>query len=885
MSKPDNLAIDISGSSRDIKLRLIRKENELRELHNNKAKRDRALSGSMLAQRRSEIVDKLIRQAIVQQGYKDLKNVAILALGGYGRKELCPYSDIDLMFLYKRRNKAYAKEVTEKLLYLLWDLNLDIGHSVRTIEECMELCVDEDEDTTILTSVLDGRFIFGDKDLYQDFDKKLFHELLPSYSSKFIQKKIEENEERINRFGRSIYLIEPNVKEGEGGLRDINYALWIAQAKYKVKSFEELLPKGVLLDNELKTFEKGLNFLLLIRSELHYQAQRREDRMGFEFQERIAKFLGFRDADLPAVERFMKIYYLRAHDIREQSRILIEKCIAEQGIKSRGPKTVYLEHDFIIQRGRLSVPNADVFSEDPANLMRAFELADKHGVRMSTYLVDLIREYVSHITIDEKFRTNPEVNASFLRILRKGKNVADTLFEMNRIRLLGYYIPEFGKIFCMSQHDAYHVYTVDVHSIFMVREIENLLNYTYEEEFPLLTKTAESVMKKHVLYLACLFHDMGKGEGRNHAQKGAAMIPGISKRMGLSKQDSEQLEFLVKHHLIMTHFSQRRDIHDYSLIVRFARSVKTLETLSLLYLLTFADVRSVGPDVWTNWKGMLLKELYIRTARVLEEGGEFKKEEPEDRLKRVSEEVIRILGRKVTKKNVRSILTKMPDSYFLGFSPRKIASHVEFINKSKGVIGFDLSFFPNQEFDELTIWGMDEQGIFSRLCGVIRASGFNILGARITTRKDGRILDVFYVNRLGKSSGGEEELCRKLDENLKGVLSGKLDLEKLVAKRKKSRSKYSKKIPQYPTRIEVDNESSDNATIIDVYTYDRAGLLYDITKTISDLKLSVEYAKVSTKVDQVVDAFYVVDGRGKKITKPEKIEAIKEAIYEAISNV
>lgn len=883
MSKPDNLAIDISGSNKDIKRRLIRKETELRELHTKKAKRDRALSGSMLAKRRSEIIDKLIKQAIVQQGYKDLKNVSVLAIGGYGRNELCPYSDIDLMFLYKPRNKAYAKEVTEKLLYLLWDLNLDIGHSVRTIDECLELCVDEDADTTILTSVLDGRLIFGDKDLYQDFDKKLFHELLPSYSSKYIQKKIEENEERINKFGRSIYLIEPNVKEGEGGLRDINYALWIAQAKYKVKSFEELLPKGVLLEKELKTFEKGLNFLLLIRSELHYLAQRGEDRMGFEFQEKIAKFLGFRDADLPAVERFMKIYYLRAHDIREQSRTLIEKCLTGQGVKTRGPKTIHLEHDFIIQAGKLSASNADLFKEDSANLMRAFELADKHEVRMSTFLVDLIRENVSHISIDEKVRTNPEFNASFLRILRKGKNVADTLFEMNRLRLLGYYIPEFGKIFCMSQHDAYHVYTVDVHSIFMVREIENLLNYTYDEEFPLLTKTAESLMKKHVLYLACLFHDMGKGEGRNHSQKGAAMIPGISKRMGLSKEDSEQLEFLVKHHLIMTHFSQRRDIHDYSMIVRFARSVKTLETLSLLYLLTFADVRSVGPDVWTNWKGMLLKELYIRTAKVLEEGGEFKKEEPKDRLKRVTEDVIKILGRKVTKTNVRSILSKMPDSYFMGFSPRKISSHVELIDKSKGIIGFDLSFYPNQEFDELTIWGKNVRGIFSRLCGVIRASGFNILGARIATRTDGRILDVFYVNRLGKSSGGEDELCKKLDANLKGVLSGKLDLEKLVTRRKKDRSHYGKKIPQYPTRIEVDNEASDQATVIDVYTYDRAGLLYDITKTLSELKLSIEYAKVSTKVDQVVDAFYVVDGKGKKITDKEKIEDIKAAIYNSIS--
>jgi len=883
MKKAENLVLEASELRKNMKLRLIRKDSELRELHTKKAKRDKALSGSLLAKKRSEIADKLIRQALAQQGFKDLKNVAIVALGGYGRNELCPYSDIDLMFLYKPRNKSFTKDVTEKLLYLLWDLNFEVGHSVRTIDECLELSVEEDEDTTILTSLLDSRFIFGDQELYKDFQKRLFYDLLPGISYKFIQSKIKENEERINKFGRSIYLIEPNVKEGEGGLRDIHYALWIAQAKFKVKSFNELLPKGILLEKELGTFEKGLNFLLLIRSELHYLSERREDRLGFEFQEKVAKFLGFKDAELPAVERFMRIYYLRANEISEQSKRLIERCVTEPRAKIRTPKTVHLEYGFIIQSGMLSVSSADIFKEDPANLMRAFEYADKHELRMNSYLVDLIREGVSRTTIDESVRNNTEFNASFFRLLKRGKNVADTLFEMNRLRLLGYFIPEFGKIVCMGQHDAYHVYTVDVHSIFMVREIENLINYKYDEEFPLLTKTAESVMQRHVLYLACLFHDMGKGEGRNHAQKGAAMIPKISKRMGLSKEDSEQLEFLVKHHLIMTHFSQRRDIHDFSLIARFARSVKTLETLSLLYLLTFADVRSVGPDVWTNWKGMLLKELYIRTVNILEQG-EFKKEEPKDRLKRVTEDVIKILGKKVGKRDVKNILSKMPDSYFLGFSPRKIASHVEFIDKSKEIIGFDLSFYPNQEFDELTIWGMDEPGIFSRFCGVIRASGFNILGARIATRSDGRILDVFYVNRLGKSSGREDEILKKLDRNLNGVLSGKLDLEKLVAKRKKERSSYDKTIPHYPTRIEVDNEASDKDTIIDVYTYDRGGLLYDITKTIKELNLSIEYAKISTKVDQVVDAFYVVDDKGEKITDAERIEDIKTAIFNSISS-
>ncbi len=880
MNKAVNLMTDEPESNKSLRARLDRKLAELKEYHNNKAKRNKALTGSLLAKKRSEVIDKLIRQALSQLGFNDLANVAVIALGGYGRNELCPYSDIDLMILYKPRHKTLAKEITEKLLYLLWDLKLDVGHSVRTIDECMELS--EDEDTTILTSLLDSRHVAGDESLYLDLNKRLFSDLLPSISHKFIQQKIAENEGRINRFGRSVYLLEPNVKEGEGGLRDIHYALWIAQAKFKVKTFAELLPKGILMENEIRIFEKSLNFLLLVRSELHYLAGRMEDRLGFEFQEKIARFLGFKDADLPAVERFMRIYYLRGNELTEQSRRLIDKCVMDQRSGIRASKTITLDSGFIIQNGVLSVSNVNIFTDNPANLMKAFEYANKHQVRMSNYLLDLIRENVNIGKMDEKMRSNPEMNASFLRILKKGKNVAETLMEMNRLRFLGNYIPEFGKIVCMVQHDAYHVYTVDVHSIFMVREIENLLSYRYEKELPLLTKTAESLVNRHVLYLACLFHDMGKGEGKGHAEKGAAMIPKIAKRIGLTDEERKQLEFLVKNHLIMSHFSQRRDIHDYSLIVRFAKSVKTLETLSLLYLLTYADIKSVGPDVWTNWKGMLLKELFIRTAKVLERGV-LKVEDPVARQERIIGEVIKITGTRISRKKAGEILKAMPESYFLGFSAHKIAYHLGFIAKHKDAVGMDILFFPEEDYNEFTFWGFDEPGIFSRLCGVIRASGFNILGARITTRSDGRILDVFYLNRLGSSLGVDDEAWAKLRDNMKRVLAKEIDVGELVAKRKLERPLYGKSVPQqYPSRVMLDNESSDSATVIDIYTYDRSGLLYDITKAIRDLGLSIEYAKISTKVDQVVDAFYVVDMNGKKIADPERIVEIKEAILESI---
>ncbi len=812
-----------------------------------------------------------------EHSFSYLNNVAIVALGGYGRRDLSPYSDIDLLILYKKNNKKLAKEVTECLLYFLWDLKLDIGHSVRTIKECIELSYDK-TDTTIFTSLLDSRFIYGDEELYNKLDNELYNELLPRVSSDFINRKLEEKEKRLSRFGKTVYLLEPNVKEGEGGLRDLHAAIWIAQAKYKIKSLKGLLQNGFISEKEYRVIKKCVSFLLLVRSELHYQAKRREDNLSFGYQEKVAKFFGFKDTELKAVEKFMRVYYLRANLVRQQSNRIIEKCIQKhRGRSSR--KTVHLDHGFIIQGGSLSVTSRNVFKEDPTNILRAFEYAEEHNVDKSRYLYNLLRESV--VRIDDKVRRNRDFNSTFLRLLRTVKNISKMLFEMNDLRLLGHYIPEFGKIVCMVQYDAYHVYTVDIHSIFMVLEIEKLVNYEYEEEFAIPTKIAESLIKRDILYLACIFHDMGKGSGRNHAQKGAAMIPKISERMGLNKVESEQLEFLVRHHLVMTHFSQRRDLHDPTLISRFARSVKSLETLSLLYLLTFADTRSVGPEVWSSWKGMLLFELYIKTASLLEVD-KYKKETYEERANRVVGEVVKLLKNVIKETKVRRILKKMPTSYFHSFSPKLISQHLKFIDKAGKDIFTDIKFYPTQEYDEFTIWGFNEEGVFSKLCGIMSANNLNIMGARIVTTTDNRILDVLYVNKLGKSTVEDKKLWKKVNEDIRKISDKKFDIGQLVEKRKRSDSKYKKQVPKSPSKIVFDNNSSDDSTIIDVYADDRTGLLYDITKTFRKLGISINYAKISTKVDQVVDAFYVHDSKGKKIEDPKTIQKITASLLKAI---
>ncbi len=872
------LVISKEDLKAELKFYFDRSRNNLREKHRRRSKKHKASLGIELCRERSALNDEIIVRALSEFGFKDVKGISIIALGGYGRDELCPYSDIDLLILYSVKSKKWAKELTEHLLYFLWDLNLEIGHSVRTVDECIELS--KDHDTTILTSLLDSRHIYGDEKLTKKLENKLYNELLPECSNIFIDKKIAESKNRVRRYGGSVYLLEPNIKEGEGGLRDVHTALWVAQARYKIKNFRDLLNIGVINSKEHRVIEKCYNFLLAVRSQLHYLAKRREDRLSFDYQEKVARFFGYRDAELRAVEKFMRVYYLRARLTNQQSERIIESCIAKTRASSESRRTTYLENGFTIQGGRLSVTSRNVFKENPVNLIRAFEYANKHSVKMSKHLTWLIWENSIHI--DDKVRRNSEFNGIFLRILKTAKNVSEILYQMNELRLLAHYIPEFGKIVCMVQHDAYHVYTVDVHSIFMVREIEKLTNYSYEEEFPLLTKIAESVEKRHVLYLACLIHDAGKGSGKDHSEKGARMAPVIAERMGLNKQESMQLEFLVKYHLIMPHFSQRRDLHDVSLIERFSEMVKSLETLILLYLLTFADMRSVGPDVWSNWKGMLLRELYLRTAKYLELG-EYTKESVEKRKERVIDKVLKINKKQVSLKRTRNILDSMPDSYFSAHAPKAIANHIKIINKSDSDMTTDLVHHPREEYDEFIFWGNDDKKLIYKICGVLTAGNVNILGARIVTTNDGRVLDVFYVNKLGKSTSDEKEVWEKINTNLIRVHKGKDDVEQLVNKRKSGTAFYEKVIPKYPPRIEIDNNSSDTSTVIDIYTHDRAGLLYDVAKTLDKLRLNINYAKISTKVDQVVDVLYVSTRAGKKITDEKRIERIKNALMDAIT--
>lgn len=850
----------------------------IRRRHYARSRKNKALIGYELARERTAVVDEFIKRALSRYGYPELEGVSIVALGGYGREELSPYSDIDLLFLHKKGSKDLAEEVVEKLLYLLWDTKMDVGNCTRSLEECRELSMDRN-DVTILSSLLDSRFICGDRALYDELENEIYGEVLPKISHDFIRRKIDERDERGERYGKTLYILEPNVKEGRGGLREFQTAMWIAQANYKAKSFEEVLQRGFVSEKEYRVMRKCLNFLLLVRAQLHYQAKKREDNLSFDLQTQVAKSFGYREGKLRAVEKFMRIYYLRAAVVVQQSRRLTEKCTRVYARRRLTKKAVHLDHGFTIQGKYLSVTSRNVFSEDFCNFLRAFEYADRHSVEFTEYLELLIGEHATRI--DEKVRNDPEFNRIFLRLLRFGKDVSKMLLKMNELRLLGRFIPEFGKIVCMVQFDSYHVYTVDVHSIFMIREIEKLINYGYEKKFPFLTKVAETLVKRHVLFLACLFHDMGKGQGGSHAQKGAAMIPKIAERMGLGASDAEQLEFLVRHHLAMVHFSQRRDLDDPVVLNRLAKSIPDQETLSLLYLLTFADIRSVGPDVWKDWTGMLLQELYVKALRQMS-AGTYRRKTDEEWMQKMTSDIVADADGEIPERKVTKILKKMPVSYFSQFSRQNILRHVKLLSSIEGKFATEVIRY--EEYDEFTVCAPDKKGIFSVFCGVLSANGLNILGARIVTTLDKKAFDIFYVERTDYLTEEEYgEVWKKVDENLGKALDGDVDVDELVERRKRNYSSYGRKVPEYPPEIVFDNESSDRATVIEVYAHDREGLLYSITKTIAEMELSIDYAKISTRADQVADTFYVRDSRGRKISGARKLKKIEDSLISAVS--
>ncbi len=852
-----------------------------------RARQDAGEGGLVLVAAYTDAVDHLVRflsaeaAASYASRYARInQRCAVVGLGGYGRGELNPASDIDLLFLYPWKVNPYVETIAEVILYALWDAGLTVGHALRNIRECGRLAA---RDLKVKTALLDARYLDGDEALYAEFEGKMFEDVWGQNPTAFFKEKLAENTERHARAGDSVYLLQPQLKEGQGGLRDLHTALWMAKVKFKVRSFRELVTLGQIAERDVLELEEALDFLWRIRNALHQASDRHQDLLTFELQERLAPALGFAD-ERDGVEAFMRAYYSRAAVVNRFSEAVIARCVQAEPYRRSAPTVRVIRPGIRVQGRTLSVVNRGVFERDPAAVVQVFAEAQRHGVTLAPATRELIRECLPLLAAH---RERPAVGAAFLDILRAKGHVDETLFEMHKLGVLKTVIPEFGHLDCLIAHDPFHIYTVDHHSLMGVRELERLRAGEFAKTLPHVTQVMREVERPELLFLGMMFHDVGKGHGHDHSGRGARMMHDIATRLGLNEDEGAACEFLVRHHLLMSHLAQRRDMHDDQLVIDFCRTVGTLENLHRLYLLTYADMRAVGPGVWSTWRDTLVTELYVR-AREFFAKGVFEAEDPAARAARLQGRVRETAPAEAVPA-LDVLFRTMPASYFLTTPEETIVAHAELRRQfgeretagERPAVATQLGHVPEREYTEFAVCTRDRAGLFAMLSGVLAAHGLNILAARITTSRDGVALDVFRLSHEGSDIALDAERWERVEHALRGVLGGEIDVEALV-ERSRRPSRFARPRRPVPTRIEIDNTVSREHTVLDVYTADRVGLLFTITNCLYHLGLEIHLAKITTMVDQVLDVFYVTDHQGRKIEDPARLEAIREALARAL---
>lgn len=797
---------------------------------------------------------------------------AVIAQGGYGRGELNPHSDIDLLFLYPHQVTPYVETVTETVLYSLYDARAQVGHAVRTIRDCVRL---SSGDIKIKTALVDARFLCGDRPLADDFFRTLDRDIKSRAPGKFIREKMLESENRHHSYGDSVYLLEPHLKEGQGGLRDLHTALWIAKIKFKLASLRELAVKGVVNSRELAGIEEAQDFLFRVRNALHFLYGGHQDQLTFEVQETVAENLGYRPRlgdELKPVEHFLRDYYLQAAAVTRFSELIIDRSVnPPQPYRLIGRMMARTIRPSVrIVSGELNVTEPDFFEHDPLELVGIFVDAQRHGVRLAPGLAESVRTNV-HL-LGEAEREDPRLAELFLAILRGPARVYETLNEMHRLGVFSRILPEWAHLLCLVLHDHYHIYTVDQHSLMAVRELERLRSGERAQSLPLLTQLMREVDRVELLYLGILLHDSGKGLGGGHSEKGAVFAREISRRLRLNEDDAAEVEALVRQHLAMSHLAQRRDVHDDKLLIDFARLVGSPEALKRLYLLTYADMRATGPTVWNTWKAMLLDEAYLRVQEVFACGFE-----PEDREKRVERirsrvrESVRAAGGDL--EELEGFLSKMPQSYFLTTPEALIAGHAVLARRARREgLATEVTHFPAFGFSEFTVATRDREGLFAILTGVIAANGMNILAARVATSSDGLALDAFRISHIENPERAlDEERWIRTRQLLADVLEGRRDLAETLARVSRP-GILDRPVPSGVGReVVVDNRVSEEYSVVEVYAPDRIGLLHGLAQAIFELGLRIHIAKITTNVDQILDVFYLTESDGSKSHREEEI--------------
>ena len=810
------------------------------------------------------------------------ERIAVVATGGYGRGELAPGSDIDLLFVRPFKQTPWGESVIEFILYMLWDLGLKVGHATRSLGECVRL---SKEDITIRTAILEARYLWGDQKLYEELRKKFWTEVATGNGQDFVEAKLAERNERHARQGESRYLVEPNIKEGKGGLRDLQTLYWIGKYLYHVDDAAALVEHNVFTKEEYKTFQKAEAFLWDVRVRLHYLVGRAEERLSFDVQPELAKVMGFKD-DNPrrAVEAFMKTYFLVAKDVGDLTRIFCA-ALEDQNKKRRPslasmlpgflkPRTV--GDDFFVENGRLNA-RSNIFRSDPINMIRIFHIADAKSVDVHPDALRTITRSLDAITDD--IRRDPEANRLFLEILSSRNNPERALRLMNESGVFGRFVPEFGRVVGLMQFNMYHHYTVDEHLIRAVGNVAAIDHGERKDEHPLSTDIIKRIKSREALYVAILLHDIAKGLPGDHSDVGAAIANSLCPRLGLKPEDTTAVMWLVKNHLVMSDMAQKRDIADPKTVKDFVSQVQTPEMLRLLLVLTVADIRAVGPGVWNGWKGQLLRELYYEAEGVMSGGDAVPA-----RSARVQHAKAALEPRisDLPKEAQERALSRHYDSYWLAFDDAAHERHARLMTEadSRGEL-FSLSAESNdfRSVTEIVLYTPDHPGLFSQLAGAVSISGGTIVDAKAFTTTDGFALDVFSVQDAEGGTFGDASRVERLRQSIERTLRGEVYPRRAIAQRPAKRRSSAFRVTP---RVNFDNEASASATVVEVEGLDRPGLLYEVTDALFQSGLSISSAMVSTYGERAVDVFYVRDGFGHKVRHEERLKAVHARLLKAL---
>jgi [protein-PII] uridylyltransferase len=807
---------------------------------------------------------------------------AIIAQGGYGRQEQCIHSDVDLLFLFKKKVPAEAEGLIQEMVYPLWDIGLDVGYATRSLKESITLA---SRDFEILTPMLDARFICGWSLIFSELMEQVRKKVIGKKSRTIINWLVEKNNARHAQFGDSAYLLEPNLKEGQGGLRDYHTMLWIGQIELNMKQPRDFEYLGLLSHEEFQTLSSSLSFIWGVRNRIHHFCGRKCDQLNFENQIKLADAMNYKQMNgQQPVERFLGDLHGRMESLKQQHLMFIHELGLEKKRRrqKKSQKQTRVDGLEVIKWGMLNFEAPEKIVESPDLLMKIFEESARLKIPLSAEAKRLVKDFISQV--NAKFRKSEAIVRSFERILAAPAPKFNVLNEMLNTGFLVRFIPEFRNIINRIQYDEYHLYPVDKHLLRTVKTVKNFGTTKDNSLEPLCGQIYRELKNKTPLLWAALLHDIGKGQSEEgHAESGAAMIKKLLTRKGLASDVVDSVAFLALEHLFLIKTATRRDIYDEETAIIAARRIKDIERLKMLYLLTVADSISTGPMAWNQWTAALLRDFFLKVLNVLEKG-ELATTEAVEIVEHKKNEIIEAARSKKAKKQTAALIEVMSPRYLLYTPPADMTEHIKLYDRlgdSKFV--WDIKHSADADTRTVTICAKDRPGLISRIAGVFTLHNIDILDVQVFTWRNGIALDIFEV-KPPPDKIMEDEKWQRAENKLGQALSEGVNLGSALKRKVPIFGQFGQRVSRKPHRIRVDNTSSSFFTIIEVFTYDFPGLLFSITDALFHCGLNIWVAKIATKADQVVDVFYVWDLNGQKIDEADQVAEIKAAILERLPN-